>query len=154
MTGLDVLARCRAYEEDMARLRLRRACARDAVTQMTGRPDADRTAQDGRIPIDTYVSAVDAIDRAMAARREMHLMELEAAATVLSALAPRQGQVMRLRMILRLTMRQTAGELHVSESSARGYERRAREALAGMTSTLDGQGRYRSLYGIYRDAYP
>ena len=131
MTGMDVLRRVRAYEKDMARLRLRLSCARDAAMRITR--STDTTGHGGQEDkMGEYAAKVDAIEREMEARTALNNGDLLRAGMVVAQLDPEQGIVMYCRMVRGLTVRQTAGELKISESSVKGLYRRGRETLEGI----------------------
>lgn len=128
---MDVLARCRAYDKDMARLRLRLACARDAVTRITR--SADTTGHGGaEDKMGEYAGRADAIEREMTERRALYAQDLETAARLVASLEPAQGRVMHMRMVRMMTERETAAALRISTDSVRGLYRRGRKALEGM----------------------
>ena len=128
MTGMDVLRRVRAYDTDMARLRLRLACARDAATRITR--STDTTGHGGMVDkMGEHAAKVDQIEREMAARRAVYERDVLEAARLIGEMEPLQGRVMHLRMMRGMTVRQTAGEMKTSEGSVKGLFRRGREAL-------------------------
>lgn len=148
MTGLDVLERCKGYERDMERLRTQAAFARDAVMRVT------RSAQaighgGGADKLAAYTAKADAIERAMALRTRMSIVELDEAGRLAGLLEPTQGQAIRLLMVRGMTVRQTAAEMHMSEDGVRGLQRRARRALASMPAILPGE--YDALAAQYAD---
>lgn len=148
MTGMDVLRRVHAYAKDMDKLKLRRLCAHDAMTRCTRRTDisghggpADKLAQ--------YAAKVDAIERAIDARKKMHDMELDEALELIEGLTePSQGVAMYRGWICGMTVRQTAAELRISESSVRGLRRRGREVLEMVGSKLEKNRIYCELESI------
>ena len=128
MTGMDVLRRCSEYEKDMARLRLRIRCAKDAVTRLTRSTDTSGHGG-GEDKMSAYVGRLDELERALIAREEQYIRDVELAARLVARIDPMQGQAIHLRMVCGLTIRQTAAELRTSESSVRGLCRRGQEAL-------------------------
>lgn len=133
MTGMDVLRRVRAYSKDMERLRLRLRCARDAImrcTQSLGTGTACQTATEDKMS--EYAARRDEIEREIAARSAMHEKDVLLALQLFERLEPLQGEVMYMRMVYGMTVRQIAGELKTSESSVRGLYRRGREILEGI----------------------
>ena len=149
MTGMDVLRRVRSYEKDMEKLKLRRLCAHDAMTRCTR--SADMTGHGGNEDkMSLYASRVDAIERAMEARRQMYDMEMEEAFSLIDALSePAQGAAMYRGWICGLTVRQTAAELKTSESGVRGLRRRGRDILDSIDTRLDENRRYKGLEEVY-----
>lgn len=128
MTGMDVLRRVRAYEKDMARLRLQLACVRDAALRITR--STDTTGHGGQEDkMGEYAAKVDGIERMLAEREAIHNRDLICAGALIAGLDPAQGSVMYCRMVRGLTERQTAAQLSTSQDSVRGLYRRAREAL-------------------------
>lgn len=131
MTGMDVMRRCRAYESDMARLRLRLRVAQDAATRTTRSPEtAGRGGSGDRMG--DYAARADAIYREMREREAQYRQDIDLAARLIAKLEPDQGTVIYLRMVRGMTMRQIAAELHTSESSAKGFFRRGCAALSAM----------------------
>ena len=131
MTGMDVLWRCRDYKKDIARLRLRLECARDAAMRVTR--SADMTGHgSGGDRMSLYAEKVDDIEREMVIREALYERDVGMAARLVTQIDPLQGQVVYLRLVRGLTIRQTAAELRTSESSVRGLFRRGREALEGI----------------------
>ena len=128
---MDVLHRCRAYEKDMGRLRLRLACARDAAMRTTRSAEIFGHGA-GWDRMGDYAAKADAIEREIRARTAQYLADVGTAARLVAALDPLQGSAMHLRYVRGLTVRQTAAELHVSCDSVRGLCRRGREALDGI----------------------
>lgn len=149
MTGMDVLRRVHAYAKEMDKLKLRRLCAHDAMTRCTRSTDitgyggpADKLAQ--------YAARVDAVDRAIQARKRMYDMELDEALELIEGLTePSQGVVMYRGWICGMTVRQTAAELRISESSVRGLRRRGREVLEVIGSKLEKNRVYCELESIF-----
>ena len=128
MTGMDVLRRCSEYKNDMARLRLRLGCARDAAMRITRSTDTTGHGSGGD-KMGVYVEKVDEIEREMVIREAQYEQDVGMAARLVTRIDPLQGRVMYLRLVRGLTIRQTAAELRTSESSVRGLYRRGREAL-------------------------
>lgn len=123
MTGMDVLRRCRNYERDMERLKLRIMCAKDAVLQCTR--SMDMTSYGGvDDKMGRYAAKVDGIEREMEDRRIQYLLDVELAAGLLARLEPMQGKVLHQRMILGVSVKETAVNLHISCDSVRGLYRR------------------------------
>lgn len=128
MTGMDVLRRCRDYKKDMARLQLRLGCARDAAMRITR--STDTTGPGGNTDkMGEYAAKVDGIEREMRARAEQYALDVGLAVQLVTRIDPVQGRAVYLRMVSGMTIRQTAAELHVSESGAKGLYRRGRETL-------------------------
>lgn len=128
MTGMDVLRRCREYKTDMARLQLRLGCARDAATRITRSADVTGHAGGGD-RMGEFAAKVDAIEREMRERSIQYARDIATAAQLVTRIDPTQGQVMHLRLVRGLTVRQTAAEMHMGESCVKGLYRRGREAL-------------------------
>lgn len=132
MTGMDVLRSVRAYDKDMARLRLRLGCARDAATRITR--STDTTGHGGGADkMSEYAARADGIEREIAERKAKYEQDVELAIRLIGELEPQQGRVMHLRMVCGMTVRQTAGELSISESAVKGLYRRGREALESVS---------------------
>ena len=128
MTGMDVLRRVRAYDKDMARMRLRLSCARDAAMRITR--STDTTGHGGlQDKMGEHAAKVDQIEHEMDARRAQYERDLVTAGILVGNLEPQQGRAMYLRMVRGMTVRQTAGEMHLSEGSVKGLYRRGRETL-------------------------
>ena len=128
MTGMDVLRRVRAYDTDMARLRLRLNCARDAAMRITR--SMDTTGHGGmNDKMGEYAARVDQIEREIKQRRMAYEHDLIEATRLVAQLDPQQGEVIHMRMVRGMTVRQVAGEMKTSESSVKGLYRRGREAL-------------------------
>lgn len=151
MTGMDVLRRCRAYDKDMERLKLRQLCARDIMTKAT-RSAAVIGHGEQADKMSEYMARVDAAARARDARAEMYQMELDEAARLIAGLAPGQGAAIHYHMIRGLTLRQTAAEMRMEESSVRGLYRRARGNMERARSGLDAEETYKRLEAIYRES--
>jgi len=150
MTGMDVMRRLRAYKTDIDRLRLRRLCAQDAATAATRAAGAAPGASGGKSDrAERYAVEIDAIDRAIRARHSMREQEAAEAARLVAMLDPAQGMAMHCHYVRAQTIRQVAGEMSVSESSARGLIRRARETLSRTPSALGGDETYRAACRTY-----
>lgn len=152
MTGMDVLRRVYAYAKDMDRLRLRRMCAYDAMTRCTRSTD---TAGRGDVgdKMSRYAAKVDDVDRAIEARKKMRDMEMDEALELIGGLTEAaQGMAMYRGWVCGMTIRQTAAELKISESSVRGLRRRGREILDAVETRLDTDHQYRELEEIYLNA--
>lgn len=127
MTGMDVLWRCRDYKKDIARLQLRLGCARDAAMRITR--STDTTGHGGRQDkMSEYASKVDEIEREMRDRAEQYARDVALAAQLMERLEPAQGNVLYMRMVRCMTVRQVAAQMHVSTDSVRGLYRRGRTA--------------------------
>lgn len=135
MTGMDVMRRCREFDQDMARLRLRLACVRDAQMRLTRSIQTSGFGGGGEDRMAGYAAQVDAIEREIRAREAQYIADVEAAARLVDRLPPEQGLVMHLRMVCGMTVRQTAAHTRQTEASVKGLCRRARETLAAMKTT-------------------
>lgn len=132
MTGMDVLRRVQAYGRDMERLRLRLRCTRDAATQCTR--SADVTGHGGAEDrMGRYAALVCDIEQEIEARKQVQARDMLTVQQLLGEMEPMQGEVVYMRMVVHLTVRQVAGELKTSESSVRGLYRRGRETLEAIT---------------------
>ncbi len=148
MTGMDVLRRCRNYDKDMERLRLRRAMMLDAVTRVTRSPTTSGHGG-GADKMGAYAARADALELAMEIRARMYEMELSEATRLASTIEPAQGSAIYLKMVRGMTVRQVAATLHASEDSVRGLQRRAADALNGMTVEMGPD--YEAMQGEYED---
>lgn len=152
MTGMDVLRQCRRYSEDVQRLELRRQMAMDAATRITagmgqcGGRSGDVSDKAGR-----YACTSLMIDQALEARKAMYNMELMCAGELFNRLSIDMAEVMNARMLMGLTVRQTAATLQKSESSVRGLYARARTQMEGVTTYLGRVAAYRDAVQHYCD---
>lgn len=149
MTGMDVLRQCSRYSEDIGRLKLKRSVALDAATRITGGTSGGGHSGETSDKVGAYAYKAKEIELATQARKSMYALELICAGELVGGLNLNAGAVMHARMVKGLTVRQTAAELHMSESSVRGLYARARAELDDRTAWLGTNAEYRRAAAAY-----
>ncbi len=142
MTGMDVLERCRSYEQDVKRLRVKRDCAQDVLFRVTRATDAQGHGAAGD-KMGSLTARKDELERGIEARKRAYAMELIEAMRLIGEIESVEvGKAMHSHYIEGESYDAIAVGIKASRDAVRSLIRRGREQIAGKKSRLPTRGDY------------